>query len=144
MTEQQDLIFIEAARSRLLSDLDGCVTISNAQTGNHRTFKVRTQAQDANFAPGKRIIALLTGPDNTSDYQPFGFVEDNRVRLWKSKQTDTFRKYADMLERPSAYESLGFITYQYEARCKRCGRLLTRPESITLGLGPECAVKVAA
>lgn len=31
---------------------------------------------------------------------------------------------------------------RHEGKCGRCGRALTRPESIDTGLGPECAAKM--
>ena len=69
--------------------LNGTFTMTNRESGEHRTFQIRTQPDDAKFAPGKRVIALLRGPDNESDYQPFGFVsEDGTIYVWRSKQGD--------------------------------------------------------
>jgi hypothetical protein len=42
---------------------NGTYTITSP-TGEHRTFRIKTQKDDARFAPGKRTIALLTGSDN--------------------------------------------------------------------------------
>lgn len=37
---------------------NGFYTIRNRQTGEHRTFRIATQAEDARFAPGERIVSL--------------------------------------------------------------------------------------
>lgn len=97
-----------------------------------RTFKVEIQASDASFAPGKTILSFLSGQDNTSDYTGFAFLTGTTVRPWK--------RFAD------STELLGFahqLVADPEAalvakHCARCARVLTTPESIRQGLGPEC------
>ena len=120
---------------------NGTITIQNPATGNHRTFRVRTQPADAKFAPGERIVSLLTGSDNESDYTGFGFVaDDGRIRVWTSKRAadgGVFVKFADMLTRPDHYESLG-CRYLWSERCRKCNRRLTTPESVAAGIGPKC------
>ena len=76
---------------------NGPYTIESQQTGDHRTFLIRTQRPDANFAPGERTIALLRGPDNEADYQGFGFVTDHGIRVWASKRGGKFETYARLL-----------------------------------------------
>ena len=41
---------------------NGTITIHNPKTGDHRTFQIKTQPADAKFAPGRRVVSLLTGP----------------------------------------------------------------------------------
>lgn len=118
---------------------NGRVTILNPETGGHRTFRIRTKSERASFAPGKRIVELLTGPDNGSDYQPFAFVGDNgRVIVWRKKRGGAFDTFADMLNRPLAWETSRGLEYSFEVKCRRCNRDLTDPTSIELGIGPVC------
>lgn len=119
---------------------NGRITIENTNRGTHRTFQVRTQPDDAKFAPGTRILSLLTGSDNESDYLGFAFVRDEQVILWKKYRTEQYQRLVDVLLRPEHYESLG-CRYLYEGRCRRCNRTLTTPESIQSGIGPVCAEK---
>lgn len=123
---------------------NACITIHNPNTGNHRTFKIRTQKEDADFAPGKRIIYLLTGADR-SDYRnwkSFGFVyEDNGVAVWHKHVGTVYATYADMLNRREVYERSHNVEYMVEARCRICNRPLTEPESISSGVGPICRRK---
>ena len=134
--------------------LNGIYTIEN-EAGEHRTISIRTQKKDANFAPGERIAALLSGPDNEEDYQGFAFVKDNGFAIWKSKRgknrISTFEWYARILElvelSPSEIDSVELKvslkghTYiiLVEKRCAICNRKLTTPESIRAGIGPVCA-----
>lgn len=126
-----------------LATHNGIVTVRSVRTGEHRTFRVRTQPDDSNFAPGERVASLLSGPDNTRCYTPFGFVQaDGSIRLFKSKEGDgPWAKYADMLSHPEAYQRTA--EFMFEGRCRRCDRTLSHPESLISGIGPECAKIVA-
>ena len=120
---------------------NGAVTMYNPATGAHRTIRISTQSEDANFAPGQRIVSLLTGPDNTSDYTGFGFLTDEgEVRIWRKKHGGVYEAYARMLTEPEAYMARG-IQYKFDVRCRRCNRELTDPISIDLGIGPTCREK---
>lgn len=116
---------------------NGRITASNPATGNHRTFRVRTQPQDAKFAPGKRVVSLLVGPDNESDYQGFAFVDEFGIQVWRSKLGGVYETYARMLANPDAWAEKG-VEWQFEGRCRVCNRALTDPVSIELGIGPVC------
>lgn len=124
---------------------NGEVTISNPTSGGHRTFKVTT-ILEGDLA-GRRVVGLLTGPENTSDYQCFAFVLDNgQVKVWSrfrgqnGKRSD-WEKFADMLERPGYWTARAGLEYLVSGRCRRCNRLLTDPLSIATGQGPTCRGK---
>ncbi len=129
---------------------NGRYTIESTETGTHRTFRIWTQPQDAEFAGGKRIVGLLTGPENSNpnDYTGFAFIDDFGIHVWKSKRgTEAlFDIYAVQLW--SLALDAGFspcVDQGYrlfiEGRCLRCNRALTTPDSIRLGIGPICAGK---
>lgn len=117
---------------------NGYITITNPLTGDHRTIRIATQAKDATFAPGERIVALLSGPDNTNDYEQFGFVRNGRVIVWHKKRGGAFDAYANVLNHPKWFQENRGLTYQFDTRCRRCNRQLTTPESIESGIGPIC------
>lgn len=118
---------------------NGCVTMVNPQTGNHRTIRIKTQDEDAKFAPGRRIISLLTGSNNERDYTGFGFVNaDGTIDVWRKKQDGVFPKLADMIVRHEFYAENHGIEYVVEGRCRICNRLLTDEQSIAEGIGPTC------
>lgn len=116
---------------------NGKVTVVNPASGDHRTFRVKTQPVDSGFAPGKRVLSLLVGPDNQNDYKGFGFVDGESVILWRSKRTGDFPKFANILQNPQKFE--GRLEYKFETRCRVCNRPLTNPASIESGIGPTCA-----
>ena len=121
-------------------------------TGQHRTVDIRTAGERSKLK-GKRVIALLTGPDNTSDFTGFGFVEGERIIVWRSKRgTDgpsAYEKLATLIEQIIAREQghpvenepewVPQFEHLVEGRCIRCNRKLTNPESVKSGIGPECA-----
>lgn len=131
---------------------NGTYTLQNAETGEHRTFNISTQK----FAPGKRILSLLSGTDNTSDYTGFAFIEDDKITVWHSKRgqqgkKSPFEYYAALIEQLVVTQdeneeiktSIEFGCRSYivmiSKRCMVCNRKLTSPESIKLGVGPVCA-----
>ena len=115
------------------------ITMHNTATGNHRTLRIRTQPASATWAPGARVIGLLSGRDNESSYRTFGFVQqDGTISVWKRFKDSEYAKLAYMVQHQVEYEQKG-VEFLLEARCRRCGRTLTTPESIQAGIGPECA-----
>lgn len=133
---------------------NGYLTLHNRKTGEHRTFRIRTQKKNARFAPGKRVISLLTGPDNTSHYQQFGFVDEHGIHVWdKLKGEKVWHRKT--CYRKSKYEWFAIMLWGVatdsssnwardyelliEGRCIICNRLLTEPTSIKSGVGPVCA-----
>ena len=134
---------------------NGCWTISGPR--GHRTFDVSTQSEKEEFAPGKRIVALLTGPDNTAtgDWTSFGFVSDHgdRINVWKKYRgspdhPSEHEAYAKMLPflfgcppEGGAHINGAIYAIQGEKTCLRCNRRLTTPQSLADGIGPECKAK---
>jgi len=93
------------------------------------------------------VVELLTGADNTSSYTSFGFLrDDKRVQLFRTKQNEHFLTLSKMLSQfillgdECQLARMGY-TCMTSKLCRRCGRKLTTPESITAGIGPECAAK---
>jgi len=140
------LAFMAASRI-----FNGTFTIHNPHTGNHRTLRIKTQSDKANFAPGKRIISLLTGPDNTSDYKSFGFVYEEGIVVWgkyrsKNGPESDYERLAAILwslwhERSkSPYAKFGLKLID-SCTCVYCNRQLTDTMSALTGVGPECAEK---
>lgn len=112
--------------------------------GSHRTFRISTRPAKGKFAPGKRVISILIGPDNTSDYEMVGFVEERGITIWRSKLNGAgggkLQEYAAILWDLAVN---GEVIEGYELavsrRCLKCNRPLTDPESIERGIGPVCA-----
>jgi len=93
--------------------------------------------------------SLLTGSDNESDYTYMGLVTGDTVRTTaKSAYPATSKPVAVLgwaLQVVNGKRTLpeGYAIH-HEGRCGRCGRTLTVPESVESGIGPECALRMAA
>jgi hypothetical protein len=123
---------------------NGTFTVQNRLTGEHRTFRIRTQKEDASFAPGKRVVALLTGNDNETAYTGFGFVTEDGIAVWSSKRSaGGYTAYAALLWSLAVDSCFSQYAEKYSLtaskKCIRCNRKLTTPESLAAGIGPECA-----
>lgn len=115
---------------------DGFLTLKNPKTKGQVLLHIGTQAPDARFAAGRRILTLVEGPGR-GQRTSFAFVGNRRVFLWKKYKSESpWVFYAAMVEDPTRYQAR--VTYHFEARCRICGRPLTDPESIELGIGPTC------
>lgn len=127
-------------------------TVSNDR-GEHYTYRVVKRRGPP--PPGRpaddtiRFVQLLAGPDNTHDYSYLGIYDQrtDQVRLTlKSSQASNSKpvlvfNWAMKVIVGKARLPDGYAI-EHAGRCGRCGRLLTTPESLALGLGPECAAAV--
>ncbi len=122
-------------------------TVDNGQ-GVHYTFKIRQPRKNETDSPFKSkpyFVSLLTGSDNEHSYTYLGIMNgiDGSIRLTKaSKYTDdttpvkvirwTMKHvFGDRLL-PDGY------SVNHSSHCGCCGRLLTEPLSLKIGIGPEC------
>lgn len=113
------------------------VTIRSISTGTRFTYKVQAKAEGAPL-----FVKVLTGPENSSDYQYLGAIfSGNSFRVTKKSHISdkapsarAFSWFFDHIEDPR-------VEVWHEGICGRCGRRLTVPESIESGLGPTCAGK---
>jgi len=118
------------------------ITIESGHTGQRYTYRVRQPK-----TPGPHFVQLLTGPDNTSSYTFIGTIFEGRTYVHSRKSPVSEKATSavawawlwGLLAR--GHELPEALGVWHEGRCGRCGRLLTVPESLTIGLGPECQAK---
>jgi hypothetical protein len=117
-------------------------TLVSKRTGARFTFKVR-KYEDKPVA----FVSLLSGPDNTADYQYLGCISAEGLRYFHGKKsrigTDapSAKAFAWTWAHRADPEAAS-VEVHHEGRCCRCGRALTVPESIESGVGPECRQKM--
>jgi hypothetical protein len=130
--------------SRFFTGGRAVFTVSNGR-GTHYTFKIsKPRKQNPKDNP-PFFVKVLTGPQNTNDFTYLGIYipQTQEVRLTaKSRYNNestpvkvirwALKKVAEKAVLPDGY------TIQHEGKCCRCGRVLTTPESIQRGIGPEC------
>lgn len=104
--------------------------------GSHRVFRISTRQRGA-FA-GKRILGMLIGPDNTSDYEDFAFLGPEGFQVWKRFKGAKQAEYATKLFALITGGEIDEHTLTVSRRCMVCNRTLTTPESYAKGIGPVC------
>lgn len=126
---------ITDARAFILAG-NAIFTLRNTTTGNRFTYRI----QVCDDKPTLFFVSVLTGPDNTSAYSYLGLIREacythgRKSRLAVDAQAAVvFQWFWQHLDRLPAC-----VQVHHEGRCGRCGRLLTVPESIESGFGPEC------
>lgn len=120
-----------------LAKYNGCLTVHNPVSGQHRTFKIHT-VRKGNLA-GKRLISVLYGDDNENDYRAFGFVDERgRVIVWRRYRGTEYEKMGNIINFPEWFRNHRGLEYKLSVRCRKCNRTLTDPQSIDLGIGPVC------
>lgn len=115
------------------------VTFRSGKTGNRFTYKIVRSKKKPMF-----WVSLLTGSDNESSYTFMGQINNGKyfhsLRSNISYDAQGAKVFSWIWERidnlPDSIEVF------HEGRCLRCGRVLTVPESIETGFGPECITKV--
>ena len=147
---------------RLPNVQNGTWTVEHPQRG-HYTVKLFTVLQGK--LAGKRILAILVGSNNETDYQGVAFWDDEqrRVNVWRRFQSpegtaviDAYNWdrrwgviekklaiWADLAVRGASHERHGYwfgenYSLLHEGMCVVCNRKLTDPESIRTGVGPTC------
>lgn len=130
---------------------DAKVTLVSLRTGARFTYRIRQKEADSKFVhlnkPPQTLyfVSVLTGPDNSSDFEFLGTVFDGRDyrhgnRSQISRDAPSARAFA------WTWQNLGSpeVEVWHSGECSRCGRELTDPESIARGLGPKCAERAGA
>jgi hypothetical protein len=116
--------------------------------GSHHTFRVSHKEANGNYKECW-FVSFLSGSNNETDYTYLGMLDSFTGQVKTTKASAALegcfklRLLNRILARVwsedhQAYEQHGYKTH-HEGRCGRCGRLLTVPESIERGIGPECA-----
>ena len=116
----------------------------------HYTFKVQQSEPSEKWPNPAHFIKLLTGPDNTSDFNFLGKLNPVTGEVTISAKSCVGegawslrivrRVMAQMFEGEgiAAIKATGW-DIDHMGKCGRCGRPLTVPESIECGIGPDCA-----
>lgn len=119
-------------------------TLQSKVTLDRLTFKV--EASETTDSSKMYFVKVLTGSDNSANYSYAGILLDRVDHLefrltpkskisWESKAFKAFDYLVKNVNKGAINENLNVLPSN---TCCRCGRLLTTPESISAGIGPEC------
>lgn len=129
-----------SARAAFLFAGRAIFTLTSKRTGASYTYKIEA---GRNAFADRLFASVLTGPDNTSDYATLGMLGPDRLTVRSTRNSSI------AADAPSAQALAWFlrnvthpdVEVRHAGCCGRCGRLLTTPESIDRGLGPDCATR---
>jgi hypothetical protein len=138
-----------AALSAMLAG-NATLTLVSKKTGSRYTFNVKApREEDGTRSEGTRFVSLLTGPNNETDYSYIGMIRRDG-RGFRTTAKTAAPESAPVKGFGWAFEALRngrlpeTLEIWHEGRCCRCGRKLTTPASIELGIGPDCAEAMGA
>jgi Family of unknown function (DUF6011) len=117
-------------------------TIKSLKTGTRFTYKVLHDCKREGYFK----VSYLNGTDNTKDYKQIGFISPDSPYLQPisihTKELTVFKAFDHVFLNLSIRMAMPLVEIWHEGRCCRCGRVLTVPESISNGIGPECIFKM--
>lgn len=117
-------------------------TLKSIKTGQRFTYKVINDK----YRPGWFYVKILNGKDNTKDYRTIGEINiaDAEIKSLSIHTRDTpgFMAISHVYLNLCVGYPMPSLEIWHEGRCCRCGRVLTVPESIENGIGPECIFKI--
>ena len=124
-------------------------TLRSLKTGLHFTYRVRVKKADVGVTADTAttyFVEVLRGPDNTSHFSYAGVMRKPGT-FWITQASRVLRTSSSV---KALVWFLDAMTHEHsvlgkplevwhEGRCCKCGRVLTVPQSIMDGVGPECS-----
>lgn len=121
------------------------ITLRSLKTGDRYTYKVAIKKAEATSEDPVYFVNLLRGPDNTGDFAYMGVLRRPGTFHLTSKSrvgrtAGSFRAMVWFLDAMRCGRAIlsDKLEVWHDGKCGRCGRKLTVPESVSVGLGPEC------
>ena len=130
-------------------------TVRSKLTGMRYTYRVRVPKYNSQKTQFDKVwfVQVLVGPDNNSSYKYLGMITQSKDvisfkvttaslvnGMAKGQSGKTFAWLFRMLTVTSVLPEQ--VEFWHSGTCGRCGKKLTVPESIEMGIGPDCAGKL--
>jgi Family of unknown function (DUF6011) len=148
-TPEHRFATIDDARAFAMAG-NAIITLQSLKTGAHFTFKITKPNAEKSAAKGYSngddtyfVKVLTNGSADEGDWIYLGMIRNGTFALTRASS-----RFADA---PSYKAFFYFwhlsqlpadLVVHHEMKCGRCGRTLTHPESLSRGIGPECAGKM--
>lgn len=145
VTQETDTIKIHliehSSALKFIKGGNALFTVRSLKTQQRLTFKILKDRNEE----GKFKVYVLNGSDNTRNYRLIGILDSNSPFLQSTsvhvKELPCFIAFDYIYSNLCIGKEMPLLEIWHEGRCCRCGRVLTVPESIAMGIGPECAFK---
>lgn len=141
-----DVFYLEYDEKTVSQFTEGTYTVVWGEK-DWSTIRFKRQPKDASFAPDSVVVSLLIGADNTENgaWQGYAFYDP------LLKKYNPWNRFKNMPGWAKHFRAIDIVVMEpnecakayalKSGRCCRCGRKLTVPSSIEMGMGPECAGK---
>jgi hypothetical protein len=132
MTKEQIETFLQAGHA--------IFTLKSKKTGKHFTYKIKRGGGPE--GPGPLFVSLLIGDLKwmyVGLYRP-GKALHLTAKSHFSPDAPSVRALSWFLQHVDS----PLVEFKHAGKCGRCGRVLTHPDSIDSGLGPECSGRALA
>jgi hypothetical protein len=123
-------------------------TLKSLVTGNEEIFVVRKSKYDRLYYVNNRlrklIGRLMPVPETSENVWSFvPLSKANTITKFQEKQIEIFEFFwSRLLARMAEPEKFKVQVINHTGRCGHCHRPLTHPESIPIGIGPDCFKKL--
>jgi len=125
------------------------ITLKSKVSGKHFTYRIAK----AKGKPGKPadpdlfFVGLLTGPDNGANFSYIGIHKMGAIEAFRTTSASKVPSTADSVKAIRFFCEKTIrggkipedLEIRHEGRCGKCGKTLTHPESIDVGIGPDCS-----
>jgi hypothetical protein len=122
------------------------ITLESRRTNAHHTYRI----EEAKEKPGFFFVShLINGSADSGIFAYLGVV--NRKEAGGEGHFRLTKKSTAAFDAPSVVAFQFFmaskelhpqLVIHHEGKCGKCGRTLTEPESIALGIGPICRAQM--
>lgn len=109
-------------------------TIVSKKTGRHMTYRVRANKD------GDRFWVSSRSGDGEEKWSFFGVINLDAGRFFVARKSKLSKDALEVKAFDWFYKLRDYdqIEFYHEGMCCKCGRQLTDPVSIELGMGPKC------
>lgn len=129
----------------------GKITLTSRKTERWFTYRInQDQDRETGEYLDRYFVSVLSGPDNWANYSYIGMIGADRIfRHTKGSKvaadSPSFRAFRYFWQHATLRDAIpADLQVQHCNTCGRCGRLLTTPDSISRGIGPECWQKTGS
>jgi len=135
----------DITKSKFFTGGNALFTVSNDK-GQHHTYRIRQPKAQANEPAKPFFVSLVGGQGSGGHFAYLGLLNPQTLDVKLTKKSNfndedeavrvvrwALRKIAFQMTLPEGYH------VQHEGKCCCCGKALTDPNSINLGIGPDCA-----
>lgn len=132
-TQQTDIEFE-------LELFNGCVTVTNPESGNSCTYEIKTETWGGK-EHGRKVRVLYVKQGHI--FKRFAcFNALGKLSFFHDTNTSHYHAHSTILRFPEEWIAKHGFEYRAERTCRICGRALTNHDSVRSGIGPVCIERV--